>query len=117
MELLVPSVDVEDDLLGALEEFRNLPRVCDFAGGGEVVVVVVEAGADGGGPERNLPRRGGGGAVVPSAFSAIVKAWLTTCALVIIYDIEFSLSDKITPHSLWRIVRLVILNGSSMPAR
>ncbi len=66
--MLVPSVDVEDDLLGALEEFRNLPRVCDFAGGGEVVVVV-EADADGGGPERNLPRRGGGAV----AFSAIVK--------------------------------------------
>ncbi len=70
--MLVPSVDVEEDLLGALEEFRNLPRDCDFAGGGEVVVVV-EAAADGGGPERNLPRRGGCGAV---AFSAIVKAWL-----------------------------------------
>lgn len=71
VDVLVPSADVEVDLLGALmEEFRNFPRVCDFAGGGEVV-------ADGGGPERNLPRRGGGGAVVvPSAFSAIVKSWL-----------------------------------------
>ena len=75
MEVLPPpSVDVEEDLFGALEEFRNLPRDCDFAGGGDVVVVVAVV-ADGGGPERNLPRRGGGGAVVaPSAFSAIVKA-------------------------------------------
>lgn len=76
VEVLVPSVDVDEDLLGALEEFRNLPRVCDFAGGGEVAAVVVEATTDGGGPERNLPRRGGGGAVVPSAFSAIVNEGL-----------------------------------------
>jgi len=100
VEVLVPSVDVDEDLLGALEEFRNLPRVCDFAGGGEVAAVVVEATTDGGGPERNLPRRGDGGAVVPSAFSAIVKAW--------------QLDDKIMWNIIVSAIKLLHIHGGMM---